>query len=109
MKFKVGDWIRSKDGTDISRVGVDTIKWYKEIECKDIMDEWELWHPEKDEWCWNTKTKSLGYIKQIVDTNLGRDYYFYSRLNGVDSYGAYSIECFEPFIGELPLFIKDNL
>lgn len=98
MKFKVGDWIRSKDGIGISRVGIDTIKWYEEIEDKDIVNEWELWQPQPGEWCWQSKWDKriicLEYnlVKFIVDMNTIDDEYEYR---------------YEPFIGELPSFIKE--
>ena len=103
MKFKVGDWVRAIDGTDISIIGIDTIRWYEEIEDKDIANEWELWQPKVGEWCWykhllvkviSIDKRDDGIIRYVVSAPMYAEQYS----------GAISLE---PFIGTLPSFIKD--
>lgn len=98
-QFKVGDWIRSKDGIDVCAVTKDTIRFYKEGFNKDLSDEWELWQPQPGEWCWFRDNRGEASLRQflqmcpVVKTN-------YISKQGLISGTV------EPFIGKLPTFLK---
>ena len=102
--FKVGDWIRIK-GTlesDIFKLTENEIK-YKEIILGHFIFEentWVHWQPKEGEWCWMFSDGNLSpHIMQFSCMGLdGKTY-----LSGFAGYD----EC-EPFIGELPSFIKDK-
>lgn len=99
MEFKVGDWVRSKDGLDISRVGIDTIRWYEEIEDKDIVNEWELWQPKEGEWV----------VIYPIHPTIGTPRSFtVKQYFKTDPFWKLHLQRCEPFIGGLPSFIKDN-
>ena len=99
MNFKVGDWIRSKDGLDVSRITIDTERFLKEVEHKDIKDEWEHWKPQVGEWCWfwsegNLSPHIMQFSCMAAD---GKTY-----LSGFAGY-----DYCEPYIGPLPSFVKE--
>ena len=91
-KFKVGDWIRSRDGLDISKVTEDTLIFYKDGFNVELEDEWELWAPVDGEWCWFRNNSRVSGLELL---NFSGTY-----LDDED-YRNY-----EPFIGNLPNFIK---
>lgn len=113
--YKIGNFVRIKAGINrpsyvasIKRVDKDSITnntMYNGIRLFD--HDLEPWEPREGEWCWNIEKRSLGRINQIIETKYGTEYYFLTNSNGVESYGAYSADRFEPFIGTLPTFIKD--
>lgn len=100
MKFKVGDWVRSKENKfDFSLVSIDTEKFYKALG-SNFEDEWELWQPKQGEWCW--------YKDNLVRiTNINE--YGYIRAETATQMKQFDFESFkecEPFIGNLPSFIN---
>lgn len=115
--FKIGDWVVRKDKTGykpdqplhITDVFLGKGKYPQQFASKPSITsitwstDYEHWKPKIDDWCWNTESKSLGVIKQIVND----DYYFLSNINRVRSYGAYTLDRFIPYIGEIPEFLKD--
>lgn len=102
MKFRIGDWIRSKDGLDTAKVTNSTIDFYKEGFYVALEDEWELWQPKKGEWCWfwfdMSSTPELGQFKEMFNGDL-----FCSIQNGNDVF-----KFCEPFRGELPSCLKNK-
>jgi len=100
-KFKVGDWVRLKvlDKTTHKLIKLD---WNEHTKCYhpilekfngniDSVNELELWEPQVGEWCWF-------YDNGIYEIPvLGK----FSKLNDetVD---------IEPFIGELPTYLKEE-
>ena len=105
-QFKVGDWV-SIDGCNyyvheehngngnISKDVVNNLYTYG----RDV----ELWQPKEGEWCWIGKN-----LSKIVTHD--RDGYF-TCLNSNGTYTAYMeleyiYKIAEPFIGELPSFLK---
>ena len=103
MKFKVGDWVRSKENKfDFSLVSIDTEKFYKALG-SNFEDAWELWQPKEGEWCWykNNLVKIIDitdciYVKATPASFMDRFVFFVDFL-----------EC-EPFIGQLPSSVKEN-
>ena len=103
MKFKVGDWVRSKENKfDFSLVSIDTEKFYKALG-SNFEDVWELWQPKEGEWCWykNNLVKIIDitdciYVKATPASFMDRFVFF-----------ADFLEC-EPFIGQLPSSVKEN-
>ena len=104
--FEVGDWVLDC-GVILKQLTEETINYFNGKRPYAQSTLAEHWIPKEGEYCWNLETKSLGCIKQIADTEFGIDYYFYSDSNGVQSYGAYSFNKFEPFAKNLPTFLKD--
>ena len=103
--FKVGDWIRIK-GTlesDIFKLTENEIK-YKEIILGHFIFEentWTHWQPAEGEWCWMWNDGfDKPYLEKLM--KIDKNGKFYAK-----SVGDRFKHC-EPFIGELPSFIKDK-
>jgi hypothetical protein len=107
-QFKVGDWVRvnNKVHQIVEFINEDSCGKANMVELTDDyvhMDELVIWHPKEGEWCWfrtiHASNPVFGrFIKQIneryyADTHCSRSDYF---------------KYCEPFIGELPSFIKEN-
>ena len=92
-KFKIGDWVKSPSA------GIFQCKSQASLDsCKGKYGDWELWKQEVGEWCWCSKWDNivcLDYFlcKFVMDMNELEDGYTYK---------------YEPFIGELPSFLKEN-
>lgn len=109
--FKVGDWVRHKENNNIYQVKGFSIhgqtKGFLQVPDEYNLlpsSECELWQPKEDEWCWIGKN-----LSKIVAHD--RDGYF-TCLTSSGTYTAYMkleyiYEIAEPFIGELPSFIKE--
>ena len=113
QNFKVGDWVRIKtdtfeyDGTASISKGVKQLSksnmWlFSENHYKCNPDKYiEPWKPKVGEWCWFLNNNKEPILKQflqmcpIVPTN-------YISKQGTISGSV------EPFIGQLPSFLKDN-
>lgn len=113
-KFKVGDWVKHtytmyvgnnnfKVKTKLLQISIaehDVIKCTNGSEFIIARDSIELWTPQPGEWCW------YGYeIVQVIDNS--------SKLLKIcrqdsDCYEELSYNELEPFIGELPTFLKDK-
>jgi hypothetical protein len=84
--FKIGDWVREPDG-DIWKLDNEVEKGsYVDTDC-------ELWQPRAGEWCWLVPIFKTTEVHKLVKYNKEE---FDKDMK------------FEPFIGELPSFIKDN-
>lgn len=110
-KFKVGDWIKSTKFTHMKPSQVQSI--YKSntrkgdfgLKCGGTVNyssEVELWQPKEGEWCWYNK-KYFIKVKNIKDEQI-----YFSSLDGMYINDWDYLCKFEPFIGELPTFLKDN-
>lgn len=96
--FKVGDWVRVK-----SEVDGEYIERYDEVS-KHYSCELELWKPKEGEWYWLDRV----LCKITFINEYGPDeFYFIDSVNQTERKGFFSISKIEPFIGELPSFIKD--
>ena len=94
-KFRVGDWIKSPSA------GIFQCKSQASLDnCKGNYGDWELWKPEVGEWCWfwnkGSSEPSLGQFKEEINGK----YYVKRKI--------YAFDFCEPFIGELPSFLKEN-
>jgi hypothetical protein len=114
-KFKPGDWV-VKTTTDDYYDGIRN--WFQLKETDLIFKqevnaaEWEanfyfvnaheIWRPEHKEWCWHTRTRQLVQVdlkSACLYDAIGH------TMNGHPHNIKYS-EC-EPFIGQLPSFLKE--
>ena len=109
-KFKVGDWIRSRDGLDISKVTEDTLRFYKDGFNVELEDEWELWAPVDGEWCWFWYTNCSPTLAQYVDFD-GDEFianvFSSNHKNNRRHRTEYYPNC-APFIGALPDYLKEK-
>ena len=97
--FKCGDWVRYKG---IARIETITHTGYHLSNgyiTKGDNGEMKLWKPQVDEWCWFYSDNMLSpHIMQFSCMGInGKGY-----LSGFAGY-----DYCEPFIGELPIFIKE--
>ena len=104
--FKPGDWIKSTRYPNLRPVQIISI--YESNTRPGILglkskgtvlysDEVELWKPKVGEWCWFWNQSD---INLSISPHIGQ----YGNL-------SYSLEFYdncEPFIGQLPTFIKDQ-
>lgn len=103
--FKVGDWVRYITGKTKTVARVDItgeIPNYIGVSTGENVhiEDCELWQPKEGEWCWFWSEGLLSpHIMEF--THMGKDGKgFCSGFAGYDY-------C-EPFIGELPSFLKDG-
>jgi hypothetical protein len=100
-QFKAGDWVRIGDKiTKVSKIKGDAVymedgKWQNK-NC------FELWKPQPDEWCWFwnddfTEDNSIPTLGKCTPKDIG--------LYMQHSDCCYYERC-EPFIGELPEYLK---
>ena len=105
MGFKVGDWVISNNQAlkveainDIGNPCIFDGTWLKEIGTH------ELWQPKESEWCWfKDERNTIGTLVQLVGIEEDGTYYGYTSCGIPDK-----APCVEPFIGELPSFLKDK-
>jgi len=104
-KFKAGDWIRN------TWLGIIKQYSYRDKDYDEKYDgteneskHWELWQPEVGEWCWFwNRDDYTPIVGKLSSHSIEEQLYF--NFNGVVDY---SYENCEPFIGELPSFLKDT-
>lgn len=106
-KFKVGDWVVSD--TNIVPIRITQIVDDKFFVDKNSCRMWvggncELWQPKEGEWCWFgvllVKVESISENPTI--------YTLYTKTSDGQEHKMVETDCnLEPFIGELPSFIKD--
>lgn len=107
-KFKVGDWVVIEDSIYLvhatnngnHNISVDVINNLHNYKTFDVT----LWQPQVGEWCWFKDEKNtIGSLTQLVGIEEDGTYYGYSSYGMPDK-----APCVEPFIRELPTFLKDN-
>lgn len=98
--MKVGDWVNlvRDDG-----IIFDTFQYDNDWNGKNGFS-LELWQPKEGEWCWS-KYDGLVQILKITDE---RYIVFPLSASEKDCTIEYRLGGLEPFIGELPSFIKDK-
>ena len=90
-KFKVGQWVRHPESQSIYQINSLNIVHGTE--------HFELWEPKVGEWCW------YGFeLIEVIDTTNPLKI---CRQQS-DSYEEVSGTMLEPFIGNLPSFIKEK-
>lgn len=104
-KFKVGDWVRIIDGSGLEEHSIHKLDKEKLYLVKQLYrNSVELWQPAKGEWCWfDTTSNTLPFIAKYGEFN--NEEYFIDNSTFIKKH---NIKTIEPFIGELPSFIKDR-
>lgn len=97
-QFKEGDWVRIKDKNFNAIFQIDLIDEFGNLfdenqNYKGEQKYWELWKPRKGEWFWFCPDKDCPPTLTRLDS--------FSRIGSMSE-----IYC-EPFIGELPKFLKE--
>lgn len=92
--MKIGDWVTNTEGF-LFRVTENNMH---------VSDDFTLWIPKEGEWCWS-KYDGLVQILKITDE---RYIVFPLSTSEKDCTIEYRLGGLEPFIGELPSFIKDK-
>ncbi len=95
--MKVGDWVRNNNN-EIFQLE-ELHMWQKDLDSLV-----KLWRPDVGEWCWS-KYDGLVQILKITDE---RYIVFPLSTSEKDCTIEYRLGGLEPFIGELPSFIKDK-
>lgn len=106
MKFKVGDWVKHIDSNNIYLVNGFSIhgqtkEWLQAPDEYHLIPstECELWKPKEGEWCWYKHC--LVKVLSIRDTSCQVS----APMFGEQWTGSIELE---PFIGQLPTFVKDK-
>lgn len=102
QNFKVGDWVRHQRLKTIHKVLAINCGEFDDKICvsnsptfdQEFMNDYILWEPKVGEWVWSTGSYTQAFIFQWTLSH--------SQL-GLKNYTNY-----EPFIGELPTYLKDN-
>ena len=118
--FKPGHWIKSTRYPNLRPIQITSI--YESNTRPGILglkskgtvlysDEVELWQPKPNEWCWFW-SKSFPKPQLLPFRSYFKNS-FYSTEYGVTIFNEVLCECnyfdyCEPFIGQLPTFIKDQ-
>ena len=113
-KFKVGDWVRTANGV-FQIESIDDHDFIEEVEDdiqlyftdKDERWDWskncEIWQHKPNEWCWvNKKFVKLGRVNEYGYVDLVEPNGNIFTLTELEV-----IQLGEPFIGQLPSFIKE--
>ena len=124
MSFKVGDWVRIS-GTiqkviDINpandyNITADIIETEDDYVSAEVV---ELWQPKEGEWCWFFTDKmqldNVGILRKFtqMESDIEDNDMFGCEPTVSDKEEFESIKVFykycEPFIGQLPIFLKEN-
>ena len=109
-EFKVGDWVTTKAGytkqiSGLTRDACDTLSIGNTSVGVNVVfkNEIELWQPKEGEWCWFWDNFNNPFIGKFVARN--GDNYQYKHTKNDKVYSAYKCE---PFVGELPSFLKEH-
>jgi len=103
--FKVGDWVVSKHTGEVCLCEkIDGDDFYSNENKWHITTSYSSWQPKEGEWCWFYDSEyPLSYILCKFETF---DNGFWCRPNFSDTMERFN-GC-EPFIDELPSFLKEN-
>ena len=96
-EFILGDWWIPWTNAKPEKLTLENIMYYNGTKPYAQNTEVELWHPKVGEWCWFWNQSD---INLSISPHIGQ----YGNL-------SYSLEFYdncEPFIGQLPTFIKDQ-
>ena len=110
--FKVGDWVRLKDKDFNSVFQIELIDEYGNLfdntqKYRGEQQYYELWQPKEGEWCWFwDHTDSLIVLQQFKEKIVNESKTVY-RTTDIAGFETVFYNC-EPFIGELPSFLKEN-
>lgn len=104
-KFKTGDWIKQGNYT-IKVHRMDSDYYYDKSNGCIAIDKAEKWEPKRGELCWFwTPAKNLiPKLGKFLQMEAHNQYY---ASFGSGNYDCASYLCCEPFIGELPEYVKE--
>ena len=97
QNFKVGDWVR--DGENIYQFIEPSSIYSYELSLQSC----ELWQPKIGEWCWFWNFNEMPTLEQFSK--------YHNLDDHLGNYETLAVKLYqhcEPFIGELPTFLKDN-
>lgn len=102
QQFKDKDWLRVIAGHERP---INSVFQIKSCLTRYKLSDVELWQPKEGEWCWfwNGYSKYTLTLGRLAEYSKEEKLYF--SYNGV-VYMSY--EYCEPFIGELPSFLKER-
>ena len=98
QQFKVGDWVvgkHNKNPIHIKDIGTTPTNSSVTINGTFSVDQFTLWQPKEGEWCWFWNGEGINSIDPFI-----------ARFNKCSRLNAFDY-C-EPFIGELPSFLKEQ-
>ena len=106
MKFKIGDWVRSKGSTNKNDGNEELlIKQLRVQQQVDIINkyqsEWEHWQPKENEYILATDGTKV-YLAQFLGMNYEK--FVCSHLDGFSE----AFTKIEPFLSELPSIVKEK-
>lgn len=97
QNFKVGDWVR--DGENIYQFIEPSSIYSYELS----LQRCELWQPKVGEWCWFWNFNEMPTLEQFSK--------YHNLDDHLGNYETLAVKLYqhcEPFIGELPTYLKDN-
>ena len=102
-KFRVGDWVvwdRGKTSEVHQVIEVCLIKNHSALDngINVHNEDLSLWKPKVGEWCWYSKWDNIVCL----------DYFLCKFVIGMNELEDGYTYKYEPFIGELPSFLKEN-
>ena len=109
--MKVGDWVNlvRDDG-----IIFDTFQYDNDWNGKNGFS-LELWQPKEGEWCWFRSSHMPKYIQVLAqfkefsyDSFAGKYTIMFNKEDVEEGVTSLHYDKCEPFIGELPSFIKDK-
>jgi hypothetical protein len=101
--FKIGDWVRDSRNNLVGRIDEDHRLSHTTEKYKGNLDSFlELWEPKAGEWCFCTWNKENIILAQFNCMDDG--HYLCTVLNGIKR----RFNMCEPFINELPSWVKDS-
>ena len=94
LKFKVGDWVRDLRDNRIFQINSENFNLNLSI----TNGVYVHWQPKPGEWCWYSKWDKIVCVEFYLCK-------FVLDMNEVEPEFKHK---YEPFIGELPTFLKEN-
>ncbi len=94
QNFKVGDWVR--DLRDNRVFQINSTNFNLKLSTKNTV--YAHWKPKPGEWCWYSKWDKIVCVEFYLCK-------FVLDMNEVEPEFKHK---YEPFIGELPTFLKEN-
>ena len=110
QSFKVGDWVINKTSKQriikkVTSVYSDTVTVGNPTVGINVMlvKDLELWEPKLGEWCWFWNFNEMPTLEQFSK--------YHNLDDHLGNYETLAVKLYqhcEPFIGELPTYLKDN-
>ena len=99
QNFKVGDWVR--DLRDNRVFQINSTNFNLKLSTKNTV--YAHWQPKLGEWCWFWNFNEMPTLEQFSK--------YHNLDDHLGNYETLAVKLYqhcEPFIGELPTFLKDN-